>query len=127
LFAAAISRWASALDGLARDRFKDDRFESIVAADVLDGQHRNPTGQPDYFTTAYFHTPDDLRAEINGSGLVVEALVGIEGPGWMLPDVDDRLSDPRRRADLLRVARQLESEASVLGTSAHLMVIARKP
>jgi ubiquinone/menaquinone biosynthesis C-methylase UbiE len=127
LFAAAISRWASALDGLARDLFKDDRFASIVEADVRDGQHRNPTGQPDYFTTAYFHTPDDLRAEVEGSGLRVDALVGIEGPGWLLPDIDERLGDARRRADLVRVARQLESEPSVLGTSAHLMVIARKP
>ena len=127
LFAAAISRWASALDGLARDRFKDERFAAIVEADVRDGQHRNPTGQLDYFTTAYFHRPDDLRAEVEAGGLVVEALVGIEGPGWLFPDIDDRLSDPRRRADLLRVARLLESEPSALGTSPHLMAIARKP
>ena len=127
VFAAAISRWAAPLDGLARDLFEDDRFASIVEADMHDGQHRNPTGQPDFFTTAYFHRPDDLRAEVADAGLAVEALVGIEGPGWLLPDVDERLKDARRRADLLRVARQLESETSVLGTSAHLLVIGRKP
>ena len=127
LFAAAISRWASALDGLSRDLFRDARFASIVEIDVRDGQHRNPTGQPDYFTTAYFHRPDDLRAEVVEAGLSVEALVGIEGPGWLLPDIDERVKDSRRRADLLRVARQLESEPSVLGTSAHLLVVGRKP
>jgi SAM-dependent methyltransferase len=127
LFAAAISRWASALDGLSRDLFRDARFASIVEIDVRDGQHRNPTGQPDYFTTAYFHRPDDLRAEVVDAGLSVEALVGIEGPAWLLPDIDERLQDSRRRADLLRVARQLESEPSVLGSSAHLLVVGRKP
>ena len=127
LFAAAISRWASLLDGLARDLLRDERFAAIVEDDLRDGQHRNPTGQLDYFTTAYFHRPDDLRAEVVESGLVVDGLFGIEGPGWMLPDIDARLSDSRRRADLLRVARVCESEPSMLGVSPHLLVVGRKP
>ena len=127
LFAAAISRSAPALDGLARDLFQDERFGAMVETDLRDGQHRNPTGRPDFFTTAYFHRPDEFRAEVAASGLDVEGLFGIEGPGWMLSDIDARLSDARQRADLLRVARLLESEPSVLGTSAHLLVVARKP
>jgi ubiquinone/menaquinone biosynthesis C-methylase UbiE len=127
LFAAAISRSAPALDGLARDLFQDERFGAMVETDLRDGQHRNPTGRPDFFTTAYFHRPDEFRAEVAASGLDVEGLFGIEGPGWMLPDIDARLSDARQRADLLRVARLLESEPSVLGSSAHLLVVARKP
>ena len=62
-----------------------------------------------------------------GAGLIVEGLYGREGPGWFLPDVTERLSDPRRRAELLQVARLLESEPSVLGISAHLLVVARTP
>jgi ubiquinone/menaquinone biosynthesis C-methylase UbiE len=127
LFAAAISRWASALDGLARDLFQDPQFAAIVEQDVRDGQHRNPTGRLDYFTTAYFHRPEDLRAEVLAAGLLIDGLYGVEGPGWMLPDVAERLADPRRRADLLRVAHTLESEPSLLGISAHLLAVARKP
>ncbi len=126
LFAAAISRWASALDGLARDLFQDPQFVRIVEQDVRDGQHRNPTGRLDYFTTAYFHRPEDLRAEVLAAGLLIDGLYGVEGPGWLLPDVAERLADARRRADLLRVARTLESDPSVLGISAHLLVVARK-
>jgi ubiquinone/menaquinone biosynthesis C-methylase UbiE len=125
LFAAAISRWASALDGMARDLYQDPRFTAIVERDLREGQHRNPTERLDYFTTAYFHHPDELRAEVVGAGLILDALYGVEGPGWLLPDVAARLADPRRRADLLQVARLLESEPSVLGVSAHLLVVAR--
>lgn len=39
----------------------------------------------------------------------------------------ERLADPRRRDDLLRVARLLESEPSLLGVSAHLLMVARTP
>ena len=127
LFAAAISRWASALDGLAHDLFQDPRFAAIVERDLREGQHRNPTERLDYFTTAYFHRPDELRAEVLGAGLILDGLYGVEGPGWLLSDVTARLADPRCRGDLLQVARLLESEPSVLGASAHLLVVARTP
>jgi ubiquinone/menaquinone biosynthesis C-methylase UbiE len=126
LVAAGISRWASALDGLARDLFRDERFASIVEQDVRDGQHRNPTERLDYFTTAYFHRPGELRMEVEEAGLAVEGLYGIEGPGWILPDLPDRWADPEGRAALLHVARLLETEPSVLGCSAHLLVVGLK-
>ena len=127
LIAAGISRWASALDGLARDLLGDARFASIVERDVRDGQHRNPTERLDYFTTAYFHRPADLRAEVEAAGLAVEGLYGVEGPGWILPDFAARWEDPGRRAAILHAARLLEREPSVLGCSAHLLVAGRKP
>jgi ubiquinone/menaquinone biosynthesis C-methylase UbiE len=37
LFAAAISRFASALDGLAQDLFADPVFDQIVQRDIADG------------------------------------------------------------------------------------------
>jgi ubiquinone/menaquinone biosynthesis C-methylase UbiE len=126
LIAAAISRCASALDGLARDLFQDARFAQIVAEDVRSGQHRNTTERIDYFTTAYFHRPEELRAEIEEAGLVVEGLYGIEGPGWILTDLADRWADSARRATLLHVARLLEREPAMLGSSAHLLAVGRK-
>ncbi len=126
LFAAAISRWTSALDGLGRDLFQDPQFAAIVKQDLHDGQHRNPSERLDYFTTTYFHRPEDLSAEVSAEGFLIDGLYGIEGPGWILPDIAARLEDPRQRADLLYVARALESEPSVVGMSAHLLVVARK-
>ena len=127
LFAAAISRWASALDGLARDLLQDPRFGLIVEQDLRDGQHRNPTERLDYFTTAYFHRPEELAAEVRATGLALDGVYGVEGPGWILPDVAERMGDADRRASLLRVARMVETEPSVLGSSAHLLAVAQRP
>jgi ubiquinone/menaquinone biosynthesis C-methylase UbiE len=126
LVAAGISRWASALDGLAREVLVDARFRAIVEQDLRDGQHRNVTERVDYFTSAFFHTPAELREEVEGAGLTVEGLYGVEGPGWILPDVEERWSDPERRSVLLDVARLLEAEPAMLGSSAHLLVVGRK-
>jgi SAM-dependent methyltransferase len=127
LIAAGISRWASALDGLARELLRDREFAGIVERDLLDGQHENPTNRLDFFTTAYFHRPEDLRREVIDAGFEFEGLYGVEGPSWILPDLDERLNDPERCEILLRVARALESEPAVLGCSAHLIVVGRRP
>jgi ubiquinone/menaquinone biosynthesis C-methylase UbiE len=126
MFAAAISRYASALDGVARDLFADPSFAAIVQQDVEQGQHRNTTDRWDYFTTAYFHRPDELQAEVVSVGFNCQAVFGLEGPGWVLSDFDDRWADTRKREDLLRVARALEREVSVVGLSAHLLAVGSK-
>lgn len=126
LIAAGISRWASALDGLSREVLRDPDFARIVERDLLDGHHQNPTNRPDYFTTAYFHRPEDLRSEVADVGLDVEGLYGVEGPGWILGDIAERWEDPVRRHIVVDVARKLESEPSVIGMSAHLIAVGRK-
>src|SRR5204862_7257984 len=91
--AAAISRYASTLDGLARRLSLDPRFARIRDRDLADGQHRNDTGNADYSTTAYFHRPDDLRAELEAAGFGDVRILGVEGPAWILPDFDARWDD----------------------------------
>lgn len=126
LVVAAISRYASALDGLARNLTIDPAFVAIRDRDLRDGQHRNHTDRLDYFTTAYFHRPEDLKAELEAAGFDEVRVFGVEGPGWLIADFDTRWEDPAQRADIMAVARALESEPAILGASAHLLGIARK-
>jgi len=125
--AAAISRFASTIDGLLRGFLLDPEFEAIVESDVREGQHRNPTERPEWFTTAYFHLPEELRGEVKEAGFAVEALVGIEGPAWAVPDLDACLEDSRQRAKLLAAIRRVEAEPSLIGASTHLLVVGRRP
>jgi ubiquinone/menaquinone biosynthesis C-methylase UbiE len=126
LFAAAISRFASALDGLMRDFFADPVFGQIVERDLADGVHENRTGRLDHFTTAKFHRPDELAAAVEAAGFSEVCVLGIEGPGWLLSDFDDRWRDSRRREDMLRTARALEAEPSIQAASAHLLATAKR-
>jgi SAM-dependent methyltransferase len=123
LAAAAISRFASLLDGLESGWLGDPEFDAIVERDLADGQHRNPTDRPEWFTTAFFHHPDELRAEVDEVGLRFHALLGIEGPGWLLWD---RWDDRSGQESILRVARTVEQEPTLLGASSHLLVVAQK-
>ena len=122
--AAAISRFASLLDGLYGGYLSDPRFWPIVERDLRDGQHRSPDADETFFTTAYFHRPEELREEVEESGFDVDAVVGVEGPGWL---VADRWEDERAREDILLVARTIEREPTLVGASSHLLALARKP
>jgi SAM-dependent methyltransferase len=124
--AAAISRFASLLDGLITGALDDPAFRSIVERDLVDGQHRNPTSRPEWFTTAFFHHPHELEAEVAEAGLRLEELVGLEGPAWLVRDVDERWADPEQRERLLSTARAVERERALLGLSAHLLAVARR-
>lgn len=126
LFAAGICRFASLLDGLTRELMGNPDFAHIVQRDLESGVHRNATDRLDYFTTAFFHRPDELRREVAEAGFHIEGLYGVEGPGGTLSDLNDRWSDPVRRETILQVARALESERSVIGCSAHLLAVGRK-
>jgi SAM-dependent methyltransferase len=124
---AAINRFASLFDGLARGFLFDPEFLPIVRQDLLDGQHRNPTSRPEWFTTAFFHHPDELRAEVVEGGLEVVELVGIEGLAGWLPQLTDGLREPEGRDLILWSAQCVEAEPALAGLSAHLLLTASAP
>ena len=120
--AAAISRYASALDGLAGGAIADPDFERIVERDLADGQHRNATGNPRWFTTTFFHTPQELEDEVADAGLELEAILAVEGPveppaGWL---------DDERRELVLRTIRRFEAARDLTAASGHFVALAHR-
>jgi ubiquinone/menaquinone biosynthesis C-methylase UbiE len=126
IIAATISRFASTLDGLRGGYIVDPTFAAIAEGDLSDGRHHNPTGDPKYFTTAYFHRPEDVAVECAAAGLTHEATLAVEGAAWLLPDLDRWLTDDSRRDALLAALGRLEAEPTLLGVSAHLLTVARR-
>lgn len=127
VFAAAISRYAAAIDGLERGFWDDPAFAEIVVADLKTGRHVNTTGNPAYFTTAFLHHPDELRSELENAGLRDVSVLAVEGVGWVAGDLGGRLDDPPRRAELLHLLELLEREESILGASPHLLGVGFVP
>ena len=123
LLTMAVCRFASLLDGLYEGWLDDPGFRPIVDQDLLDGQHRNPdpAGRPEFFTTAYFHTPDGLAGEIEQAGFTGIGVYGVEGPGWPLRQ---EWADPQRREQILFAARSVETKPSLMCFSKHLIAAA---
>lgn len=127
LFAVGISRFASTFAGLIEGYLEDPDFVRIVRRDLAEGQHRNPTGNSKYFTTAFFHHPQELEAEVAEAGFALETVLAIEGAAVFLQNLEAQWGDRARRERVLDVVRWLEAEPSVMGVTGHLMAIAARP
>ena len=122
VFAVGISRYASLLDGLRSGWLGDPQFRRMLEHDLRDGQHRNPQPEqhPEWFTTSYFHHPDELAEEVATAGFALRALLGVEGPGWLMRG---RWADAQEREQLLYAARATEQERSLLSLSPHMLAV----
>jgi 2-polyprenyl-3-methyl-5-hydroxy-6-metoxy-1,4-benzoquinol methylase len=123
--AATINRFASLFAGLAEGILITE-FRTIVDGDLRNGEHRNPYGTARWFTTAYFHHPDEIEREVTDAGVSLMEIVGVEGIAVFLPQLAERWEDAAQRDTILDAARAVESEPSLRGLSAHLLVIARR-
>ena len=125
---AVISRFASMFDGVAQGHYADPEFVSIVDRALADGVHRNPGARPRWFTSAYFHRPEEPAAEAAEAGLAGVRTVAVEGPMWLTGTrLTDSLADERLTAIMLDMLRRVEDEPSLLGASSHLLTIAHRP
>ncbi len=126
LFAAGISRFASTIDGLMEGCYLDPAFQAIMRRDLQDGQHRNPTDNPLYFTDTLFHHPEELRAEVADAGFEVQALIAVEGISYMMKDLAQSWAVDERRQFLLEIVSKTEQEPSLVGASPHIMCVGKK-
>jgi len=102
------------LDLLVRvDVLHEPAVGDLVEEAIETGVHRG--WEHGLFTTAYFHRPGDLAAEVADAGFPPPELFNVEGPGFVLADLATRWNDPPRREAILRAARLVEGEASMLG------------
>ena len=126
LVTAHVCRWASLFDGYYRGMVLDPEFRAIVATDLATGAHENPNQRPHWFTSAYFHTPDEVRDEVTTSGFVDVQVLAVEGFTSTI-----EVPEPLRSGDGLTIVldhlRATEAEPALLGASAHLVSLSRKP
>jgi ubiquinone/menaquinone biosynthesis C-methylase UbiE len=129
VFAAAICRFAPLLASLIDGFFDDPRFSGVLARDLEDGQHRNTTGDPKRFSTAYFHRPEELIADMGAASLDLIELVPVEGPCSLATGSQagfiECWSDPDRQNRLLQLARTVEHDPMALALSPHVLAVGR--
>jgi SAM-dependent methyltransferase len=123
VFAAAISRWAARIDGMLRDRIYLKYPAVLDLINEVDRTGMLPPLHEGGFT-AFCHRPGELRDEIGEAGLEVMDLVSVEGPAFILADLDARMADPVDRSVALEVARAIERVPELAGFGLHLIATA---
>ncbi len=127
VFVATISRFATLMDGFKSKFIVDNQFAGTVKQTLVSGQHRNPAQNPGYFTTAYFHTPEEIPTEIEDAGFTWKTSLAVESVAWMDTDFSSKWDNPVLRERILELLRMIEAEQTLIGASSHLINIGYKP
>ena len=126
VFAVGVSRHATLLSGITRGWTDDPAFVEIARTDLESGQHRDVSDNLEYWTTAYLHQPHELETELTWTGFSKVEIFAIQGPGWLIDNIEGRMSTPESRENLLDLVCSVESNRDLMPTSIHLMAVGRK-
>ena len=126
LIVTGVNRFASLADGLMNGYIDDPDFMTILHRDLSDGRHLPDSHVQEYFTTAFFHRPEELEVDVAEAGFSLKGLFSVQGPGEYATDLDDRMADLRKREQLLDLIRIVEEERTLMGMASHLVVAAEK-
>lgn len=121
---AAASRFASLFDGLVHQFLFDPEFRELAQNDLA----QRPAPQPPRTSPLVDHWLPPPPGRATGRGQRGRAdvleLVELEGLSGWLPHLAPRWESAREREVILWSARAVESEPSLLGLSAHLLLVA---
>jgi SAM-dependent methyltransferase len=126
MLAAIISRYASLFDGFRRNLVDDERFFALLKNDLRNGIHINKTENIEYFTTAFFHTLEEIRNEVNEAGLRFVKLIAVESFAWVIDNFNQRLNDAHYMQKLNEIIIKVESNDDLVAMSPHIIVVAEK-
>lgn len=123
---AGISRYASFMDGYFRDFVADPEFLHMMQHDMETGNHENHSGRFEFFTSAYFHHPQELKKELSQSGFTNISLCALEGIAEYIPGIGEKTKDEKYLQTMLNCLRFMETDESVIGMSPHFIAIGYK-
>lgn len=131
LIVTAISRFSTSLWGLStfgekNEFIDDDEFFGMIEQELIDGQHIRAEKFKNFIVRAFFHTPIELKEEIEVSGLSHEKTIAIEGPVWIVPTFEEKWDKPKSKQKLLQICSLVEEQESLLGMSPHILAVAKK-
>ena len=123
LLSVAINRYAGVIYGLTQGLVFERDYLDMTLRELSTGVRNNPPAQMKTFREAYFHLPTEFVAELSSAGFECEPCLGVVGPAWQVPDLNEAWTDVRKRDTLLSLARELERECIL---SPQLFCAARK-
>jgi ubiquinone/menaquinone biosynthesis C-methylase UbiE len=124
VFAAFITRASVVLDSYLHGWIDKPGAVQKVAAALRNGKIDG--AETGFGSVSYFHMPSEARDELASAGLDVQGIFGVEGPGWLAADFEDRWRRMDDREAILETARMCEAEPELQSLSAHLLGVCRR-
>ncbi len=106
LLGFAINRYAGYFYGVHSGHILNDAYKKIVIEELESGIRIKEPGW-------YFHKYRELIEEFEDSNFHVQEIKSVSSQLWMLPNINDLLSDEDKLNDIIQLANHMEDELEV--------------
>jgi ubiquinone/menaquinone biosynthesis C-methylase UbiE len=122
----AINHTASTIAALLNGFIHVPEIFDMCVEELTSGIHTPPKNMPGVLPSAYFHRPDELKAEFEETGLKYMETCAVEGVIWMDKNYFETRSDSRKKEKIMELMKITENDPALLSLSPHMMIAGRK-
>lgn len=122
----AINYAASTLVGLLQGIIHEQEIFNMCHQELTTGMHNAPESIPGILAEAYYHKPEELKAEFEECNLFNLKLFAVEGMIWLDKNFFSSRGDQKKNENLLKLIRITENDINLISFSPHMMVAAIK-
>ena len=122
----AINHSASTVAALLNGFIHSPEIFEMCKKELTSGIHTPPENMPGILPEAYFHRPDELKAEFEEGGLTYMDTYAVEGLIWMDKNYFETRSDPKKKEAIMELMKITENDQALLSLSPHMMIAGKK-
>ncbi|PST83438.1 SAM-dependent methyltransferase [Pedobacter yulinensis] len=125
VLAFAINHSASTVVGLLNGMIHQPGFRDMCLAELQTGLHEPLGNTPGMLPKAFFHRPEELKAELEEAGFSAPALFAVEGMIWLDSKYFETRGDQQKKEAMFGLLRATETNEALLAWSPHMMGVGR--
>lgn len=122
----AINSTASTVVGLMNGMIHANSFFEMCKEELTTGIHNAPKDFPFLLADAYYHKPQDLKAEFLEQDLKFINLFAVEGMVWLDNEYFANMLDKKKSKTLKELQKLTQNDEYLLPFSPHIMIAVKK-
>ncbi|WP_439130285.1 class I SAM-dependent methyltransferase [Polaribacter sp.] len=122
----AINATASTVVGLMNGMIHANSFFEMCKEELTSGIHNAPKGFPFLLADAFYHKPQDLKAEFLEQELEFINLFAVEGMIWLDNEYFANMLDKKKSKTLKALQNLTQNDEYLLPFSPHMMIAVKK-
>jgi len=122
----AINHTASTIAALLNGFIHAPGIFEMCMGELKSGIHTPPKNMQGVLPSAYFHRPEQLKAEFEEAGLTYLDTYAVEGVIWMDKNYFETRSDSKKKKKIMELVKVTDNDPGLLSLSPHMMIAGRK-
>ncbi len=122
----AINYSATTLVGLLNGLIHKPSFFNMCKEELKTGVHNPPFDFPWLLAEAYYHKPNELKAEFVEQEFTYLNTYAVEGMIWLDKDYFGSMANEKKKKTLIELVGLTENDTNLLTFSPHMMIAVKK-